>query len=128
MDTPRTTITDRIGRYDIAHFPGSIALVGTWFAINRATQIHDQVFRTREEADGIPPATHFVSSPHDHDAHLAKKGSTCWVGYKVHLTETCEDDAPNLITHVETTPAPVTRSALTCRTGSWCGGQRCARP
>ncbi|MCX6022774.1 MAG: hypothetical protein NTZ05_13820, partial [Chloroflexi bacterium] len=26
-------------------------------------------------------------------------------GYKVHLTETCEDDAPHLITQVETTPA-----------------------
>jgi len=28
-----------------------------------------------------------------------------WHGYKVHLTETCQQDAPNLITHVETTPA-----------------------
>jgi len=35
------------------------------------------------------------------------------VGYKVHLTETCEDDTPDLITHVETTPAPVADGALT---------------
>jgi transposase len=26
-----------------------------------------------------------------------------WTGYKVHLTETCEAEAPHLITHVETT-------------------------
>src|SRR5207302_7950528 len=32
---------------------------------------------------------------------------TSWVGYKVHLTETCDDDSPHLLTHVETTPAPV---------------------
>ena len=28
-----------------------------------------------------------------------------WVGYKVHLTETCEADQPHLITGVMTTPA-----------------------
>jgi transposase len=71
--------------------------------------------RWRTTEDGIPPAAQFVSSPHDGDAHLAKKGSTCWVGYKVHLTETCEDDAPNLITHVETTPAPVADGDVTPR-------------
>jgi transposase len=35
------------------------------------------------------------------------------VGYKVHLTETCEDDAPHLIVHVATTPAPVADGAVT---------------
>ena len=29
------------------------------------------------------------------------------VGYKVHLTETCDDDLPHVITHVETTHAPL---------------------
>ena len=61
-------------------------------------------WRTAEE--GLPKAAQFVSSPHDADAHLAAKGTVAWVGYKVALTETCEDDAPNLITHVETVPAP----------------------
>jgi transposase len=28
-----------------------------------------------------------------------------WTGYKVHLTETCDEDAPHLVTHVETTLA-----------------------
>lgn len=61
-------------------------------------------FRTQE--DGIPPASRFLSSPYDPDAHYAKKRTTCWLGYKVHLTETCEADSPNLITNVQTTPAP----------------------
>lgn len=32
-------------------------------------------------------------------------------GYKVHITETCDDDAPHLITHVETTTATATDEA-----------------
>jgi transposase len=63
--------------------------------------------RWRTEAEGIPPSALFISSPHDVEARYAKKHTTTWVGYKVHLTEACEDDAPHLITHVETAPGPV---------------------
>ena len=42
-----------------------------------------------------------------------KKSTTTWVGYKVHLTETCEDEAPHLIVHVATTPAPVADGDVT---------------
>jgi transposase len=69
--------------------------------------------RFRAAEDGLPPSAQFVSSPHDPEAHLGKKGSVCWIGYKVSLTETCEDDAPNLITHVETTPAPTADGEVT---------------
>ena len=72
--------------------------------------------RWRTEREGLPPAARFISSPHDPDAHYAKKHTTSWVGYKVHLTETCEDDAPNLITNVETTPSPVADGAVTTQT------------
>jgi transposase len=30
-----------------------------------------------------------------------------WIGYKVHFTETCDEELPHLITHVETTQASV---------------------
>src|SRR5205823_4711784 len=33
------------------------------------------------------------------------KQNKAWIGYKVHLTETCDDDAPHLIVHAETTAA-----------------------
>jgi transposase len=65
------------------------------------------------EADNIPPAAQFISSPYDADAHYARKHTTQWVGYKVHVTETCEDDLPHLITHVETTPGPTADGATT---------------
>lgn len=64
-------------------------------------------------ADNLPPAALYVSSPYDLDAHYSKKRTTSGVGYKVHLTETCEQDRPHLITHVETTTAPVSDDART---------------
>lgn len=61
----------------------------------------------------IPPATTFINSPYDPEARFGKKRSTMWTGYKIHLTETCEQDLPHLITHVATTPAPKTDEAMT---------------
>jgi hypothetical protein len=59
------------------------------------------------ENDHIPPAASCVRSPYEPDAHYARKHTTQWGGYKVHLTETCDDTLPPLIPHVETPPAPV---------------------
>ncbi len=64
------------------------------------------------DANNIPPAELFINSPYDIEAQYAKKRSTSWVGYKVHLTETCDDDRPHLITHIETTTAPVADGAV----------------
>jgi transposase len=73
----------------------------------------DEEVRWRTETEGIPPALQFISSPYDAEAHYARKRTTSWVGYKVHLTETCDDETPHLITHVETTAAPVADGAVT---------------
>lgn len=59
------------------------------------------------DANNVPAAGHCIDSPYDPEAHYAQKRTTSWVGYKVHFTETCDDDSPHLITHIETTPAPV---------------------
>jgi transposase len=67
----------------------------------------DDGLRWRTNEDGLPPASQFISSPYDPEAHLALKQSTAWVGYKVHLTETCEPESPNLITDVQTVLAPI---------------------
>jgi transposase len=69
--------------------------------------------RWRTEAEGTPPSSRFVSSPYDPEARYARKETTTWVGYKVHLTETCDDDTPHLITHVETTPGPIADGDMT---------------
>ena len=57
------------------------------------------------DAKDLPPGAQLIVSPYDLDAHPGNKRSTTWTGYKVHITETCEDDAPHLITHIETTNA-----------------------
>ena len=61
-------------------------------------------WRTAEH--GIPPSSIFLSSPYDTDARLGRKRATKWVGYKAHLTETCDEGRPHLITHVQTMAAP----------------------
>lgn len=55
--------------------------------------------------DNIPPASVLISSPYDPDAHMSIKRSTVWTGYKVHLTETCDEETPHLLINVETTAA-----------------------
>lgn len=54
----------------------------------------------------LQPAAERLDSPYDSEAHYGKKGELDWVGYKVHFTETCDDEFPHLVTHVDTT-APV---------------------
>jgi transposase len=59
--------------------------------------------RARWRGSGdIPPASRFISSPYDVEARYSKKRDTTWVGYKVHVTESCDDNTPNVITDVET--------------------------
>lgn len=56
-------------------------------------------------AGNIPPAAKSICSPFDTQARYNIKRETEWVGYKVHLTETCGAEEPHLITHVITTVA-----------------------
>ena len=75
-----------------------------------------EVVRKREaEKDGVPPGDLRLASPYDPHARWSAKGDELfWCGYKVHLTETCDDSTdgaaagartrtPNLITDVATT-------------------------
>jgi transposase len=66
----------------------------------------------RADAD-LPPAAALIASPYDREAHYSRKRNTRWVGYKVHLSETCAADAPHVITQVHTTTATVPDSAAT---------------
>ncbi len=56
-------------------------------------------------AEDLPPSARLISTLYDPEARYSKKRDTVWTGYKVHLTETCDLDAPHLLTNVETTPA-----------------------
>ncbi len=68
--------------------------------------------RCRTAEDGRPPAARFRSAPHDREAPLAKQGAPGWRGDTVARTETCEDDAPALSTHVETVAGPSAAGAM----------------
>ncbi|MGK7893597.1 MAG: IS1182 family transposase [Xenococcus sp. (in: cyanobacteria)] len=83
-----------------------------WF---RAVEILRQVWlqqyyaptpeiQLRSEKDG-PPSAIRIRSPYETEARNSTKRSTNWTGYKVHLSETCSENLPHLITSVETTPA-----------------------
>ncbi len=54
-----------------------------------------------------------VSSPYDPEARYSQKRETIWTGYKVHLTETCDEETPNIVTDVATTPATTVDHAVT---------------
>jgi transposase len=58
-----------------------------------------------------------IRSPYDPEAQSGKKRETVWLGYKVHLTETCamqeEPMRPHLIVQVQTTVAPVSDAEMT---------------
>lgn len=68
--------------------------------------VDKNVVQQRKKED-LPPAEQQIISPYDVEARYSEKRSTEWCGYKVHLTETCEEDQPLLITNVETTPIAV---------------------
>jgi transposase len=69
----------------------------------------------RTDKAGIPPAGLLISSPYDVEARYGNKHTTSWVGYTVHVTETCADDAPHILTHVEIIAGPVSDGAATPR-------------
>jgi len=87
-------------------------------AISTLRPMWAQQFEPREQggrwrAEPALPAAELINSPYDLDARYGKKRTTLWVGYTVHFTQTCDDDAPHLITHVETAQAPISdESAL----------------
>jgi transposase len=56
-------------------------------------------------SDEQPPSAVRVASPYDLEARYSSKRETHWVGYKLHLTETCDAGQPDLITQIITTPA-----------------------
>ena len=94
-----------------------------------------EVVKRREKApegDGLPPGHRRIASPWDADARWGVKRDEAWLGYKLHVTEACDDASPcdcgagdggcrrgcatafpNLITHVATTSATVPDSKMT---------------
>ena len=63
-------------------------------------------WRDDEGDAGLPPSAARIVSPYDVAARYSRRGPvTSWTGYLAHVTETCADDGPNVITDVATMPA-----------------------
>jgi transposase len=67
----------------------------------------------RRQPGELPPASVAIYSPFDEEARFSTKRQTIWVGYQVHLTETCDEALPRIITEVQTTLAPIADGAMT---------------
>jgi len=65
---------------------------------------HRGEWRAKEE---LLPSGQIENSPYDPEARYGKKRETSWVGYKLHVTETCDPATPHLIVQVTTTPGAV---------------------
>ena len=89
-------------------------------AIETLRPVWEQQFEALEHGgafrhDPAVPAAPVITSPYDPDARNGKKRTTYWTGYKVHFTQTCDDEAPQLITHVATTAAPLSDERVVSR-------------
>jgi transposase len=87
----------------LAHLPAVEILRQTW--VHQYYMDNDRV-KLRAAADLAPCGSRF-DSPYDIDARFGNKRSVTWTGYKVHLTETCDENQVHLITHAITTQAQV---------------------
>ena len=115
-DTERLELAAAIGA-DGRHLLAAVdaATEQPWLAQMPAVHVLREVWAAQYiEEDGrlrwrtlaeMPPSAEQICSPYDPEARYSTKRDISWVGYKAHLTETCDLDTPNLITNVETTPA-----------------------
>ena len=92
----------------------SLAAVGVLRRVwTRCYERDEGTVRSRELRGRGPEKGDSVESPYDTDARYRRKRGTTWTGYTVHLTETCDDGAPRLVVHADTTPGDVHEAART---------------
>lgn len=85
-----------------------------------------EVIKRREkepEGDGLPPGHARIASPYDTDARWGVKRDTFWLGYKLHVTETCDDPPPCTC---RTAPAAGPRQAGSAAAGGCEHAKGCA--
>lgn len=75
-------------------------------------QVEGEAVRWRP-AGHLPPASLLIESPYDAEARFGQKRDLTWIGYRVHLSESCEETEPHLVTQVKTTLAPVADISMT---------------
>src|SRR5512134_3112052 len=106
-----TIVADGFALLQAAYAPEAPPEVRAALAVEVLRQVWMQQYygpddppRWRQAPD-VPPSAQLIHSPYDVEARYSIKRGSAWVGYKAHATETCDEDTPHVITHVETTPA-----------------------
>lgn len=112
----RTQLAEQIGRdgallLKALERSGTPAVARDLASVEVLRHVWPQYYEEREGQiywrDGPAQGAHeTIVSPYDTDARRAQKRDTVWCGYKVHVTETCDPDVPEVIVQVKTTLAP----------------------
>ena len=80
-----------------------------------------EVIRRREkepEGDGLPPGHIRIASPYDTDARWGAKREEFWLGYKLHVSETCDDAPPCSCARASAAARPAAEGAVAGGPGS----------
>jgi transposase len=123
-ETQRQLLRQQVGQ-DVAHLLSCLDEMQTSPSLRNLPEVRllRQVFAQHYEQEGQQirwrdgPAVsneQRIVSPYDPEAPSLRKRDTVWLGYKVHLTQTCDQDpqCPHLITQVQTTPATLPDSEM----------------
>lgn len=123
-ETQRQRLREQVGQ-DVAHLLAALDQPQTPQPVREVAEVAllRQLFAHHYEQQGEQvhwcdgPAVSNedrIVSPYDQEARSSRKRETTWLGYKVHLRETCDQDpaCPHLITQVETTPATLPDSEM----------------
>jgi transposase len=123
-ETQRQLLREQVGE-DVGQFVACLDEAATPPSVREVPQVAllRQVFAQHYEGEGDHvrwrdgPAVsnqQRIVSPYDQQARSSRKRDLVWLGYKVHLSETCDQDpaCPHLIIALETTPATLADTDL----------------
>jgi transposase len=132
-ETERQAKTQMIGEdglrfltwLDAPDLPAPLRELPEVHAVRRVWQRHYRREPTGDTKGDSPGAVRFatkeelanhhepIETPYDVEARYRNKRGLGWVGYTVHLSETCDEEQVHLITHVKTTPANIAEAKCT---------------
>jgi len=99
-------LLDALDAPDAPDAAREVAMVQTLRDVWRVHSAREEDGRPRWRTTvDLPPVGERLQSLHDPQAHDSMKGHLAWSGYKVHVTETCDEDTAHLVTPVMTCPA-----------------------
>jgi transposase len=100
-----------LGQLDAPHTPRVVKKLAE---VEMLRQVWEQYYDVSDgqirvlDPKEMPEGARRIESPYEVEARYSTNRSMGWVGYKVHLTESCDEGPPHLITDIHTTAATAT--------------------